>query len=60
MDYHLLSKETQPTLEEMTEAAIKVLSKNENGFFLFVEGRIWNESRYIFFSVNLNPALKIY
>ncbi|GJQ80048.1 hypothetical protein Trydic_g19336 [Trypoxylus dichotomus] len=28
----------EPTLEEMTEAAIKVLSKGENGYFLFVEG----------------------
>ncbi|XP_021960381.1 alkaline phosphatase isoform X2 [Folsomia candida] len=27
-----------PTLEEMTEVAIKILSKNPNGFFLFVEG----------------------
>ncbi|OXA46484.1 Alkaline phosphatase [Folsomia candida] len=27
-----------PTLEEMTEAAIKILGKNPNGFFLFVEG----------------------
>lgn len=29
---------THPTLVEMTEAAIKILSKGENGFFLFVEG----------------------
>lgn len=28
----------EPTLTEMVEAAIKVLKKNENGFFLFVEG----------------------
>ena len=28
----------QPTLEEMTQAAISVLSKNSNGFFLMVEG----------------------
>jgi len=27
-----------PTLQEMTEAAIKILSKNEEGYFLFVEG----------------------
>lgn len=39
LDYHLLAnKDDQPTLEEMTETAIKVLSKNKNGFFLFVEG----------------------
>ncbi|XP_068810535.1 intestinal-type alkaline phosphatase-like [Struthio camelus] len=29
---------TDPTLSEMTEAAIKVLSRNPNGFYLFVEG----------------------
>lgn len=28
----------EPTLTEMVEAAIKVLKKNEKGFFLFVEG----------------------
>lgn len=28
----------EPTLTEMVEAAIKILQKNENGFFLFVEG----------------------
>lgn len=37
--YHLEgSPETEPTLAEMTEAAIKVLQKEKNGFFLFVEG----------------------
>ncbi|XP_046428321.1 membrane-bound alkaline phosphatase-like [Neodiprion virginianus] len=29
---------TEPTLTEMTEAAIKILQKNSNGYFLFVEG----------------------
>ncbi|XP_055846185.1 membrane-bound alkaline phosphatase-like [Episyrphus balteatus] len=28
----------EPSLERMTEAAIKILQKNDNGFFLFVEG----------------------
>ncbi|XP_067634281.1 membrane-bound alkaline phosphatase [Eurosta solidaginis] len=28
----------KPTLTEMTEVAIKMLSKNKNGYFLFVEG----------------------
>ncbi|CAH2095931.1 unnamed protein product [Euphydryas editha] len=37
MDYHLKAN-NQPTLEEMTEVAIKMLSRNENGYFLFVEG----------------------
>ncbi|XP_046484551.1 membrane-bound alkaline phosphatase-like [Neodiprion pinetum] len=37
--YHLESTpETEPTLAEMTEAAIKILRKNDNGYFLFVEG----------------------
>uniref|UniRef100_A0A8C5Q7F1 Alkaline phosphatase n=1 Tax=Leptobrachium leishanense TaxID=445787 RepID=A0A8C5Q7F1_9ANUR len=31
---------TDPSLEEMTEKAIKILSKNKNGFFLFVEDEI--------------------
>ncbi|KAJ8712624.1 hypothetical protein PYW07_005466 [Mythimna separata] len=39
MQYHMESnKETEPTLAEMTEVAIRSLSRNENGFFLFVEG----------------------
>lgn len=43
MLYHLEAKdlgkeETEPTLEEMTEKAIEILSKGKNGFFLFVEG----------------------
>ncbi|XP_041982531.1 membrane-bound alkaline phosphatase-like, partial [Aricia agestis] len=29
---------TEPSLAEMTEVAIKMLDRNENGFFLFVEG----------------------
>lgn len=43
MLYHLEAvdkkvEDIEPTLEEMTRKAIEVLSKNENGFFLFVEG----------------------
>lgn len=30
--------EKEPTLAEMTEGALKVLEKKENGYFLFVEG----------------------
>ncbi|OWR53113.1 alkaline phosphatase [Danaus plexippus plexippus] len=37
MDYHLQAKD-QPTLEEMVEVAIKVLSRSSKGYFLFVEG----------------------
>lgn len=40
MNYYLDRNEnnTEPTLEEMTEKAIELLSRNENGYFLFVEG----------------------
>lgn len=38
MDYHLKSDANQPTLEEMTEVAIAMLSRNPKGYFLFVEG----------------------
>lgn len=31
-------QEIYPTLQEMTEKAIDILSQNENGYFLFVEG----------------------
>lgn len=39
MLYHFEAEEsTEPSLLEMTEKAIEILSKGENGFFLFVEG----------------------
>lgn len=39
MHYNLDRDPTDdPSLEEMTEAAIKVLNKGDQGFFLFVEG----------------------
>lgn len=39
MKYYLdTDKETEPSLAELTEAALKVLSKSEEGYFLFVEG----------------------
>ncbi|XP_075977665.1 membrane-bound alkaline phosphatase-like isoform X2 [Anticarsia gemmatalis] len=37
MEYHLKAQ-NQPTLEEMVEVAIKMLSRSEKGYFLFVEG----------------------
>ncbi|KAJ8722268.1 hypothetical protein PYW08_004670 [Mythimna loreyi] len=37
MEYHLKAQ-NQPTLEEMVEVAIKMLSRSPNGYFLFVEG----------------------
>ncbi|XP_037949996.1 membrane-bound alkaline phosphatase-like [Teleopsis dalmanni] len=38
--YHLETNETttQPTLEEMTRKAIEYLSKNDEGYFIFIEG----------------------
>lgn len=39
MDYNLEADHSkQPNLVEMTEAAIKLLRKEDNGYFLFVEG----------------------
>ncbi|XP_060658113.1 LOW QUALITY PROTEIN: membrane-bound alkaline phosphatase-like [Drosophila nasuta] len=39
MKFHLEADETyQPTLSELTEAAITKLSQNENGYFVFIEG----------------------
>lgn len=47
LDFHLdADHEKQPTLAEMTEAAIKVLSKNENGYFLFVEGGLIDQAHH--------------
>ncbi|XP_069359660.1 membrane-bound alkaline phosphatase-like isoform X2 [Maniola hyperantus] len=37
LDYHLKAN-NQPTLEEMVEVAIKMLSRSSKGYFLFVEG----------------------
>ncbi|XP_026744943.1 membrane-bound alkaline phosphatase-like [Trichoplusia ni] len=39
MQYHLeADSKTEPTLAELTEVAIRSLSRNKKGFFLFVEG----------------------
>lgn len=39
MNYNLLAdKSVEPSLLEMLEAAIEVLSKGDNGYYLFVEG----------------------
>jgi hypothetical protein len=41
MDYHLeANPASQPTLREMTEAALKILNRNPKGYVLFVEGII--------------------
>lgn len=40
MQYELnRNNETDPSLSEMVEVAIKILQKNPKGFFLLVEGR---------------------
>ncbi|XP_034134412.1 membrane-bound alkaline phosphatase isoform X3 [Drosophila guanche] len=39
MNFHMDADATyQPTLSELTEVTIKKLSKNENGYFAFIEG----------------------
>ena len=38
LQYHLNASTNQPTLKEMTVAAIEIMKKNPNGFVLFVEG----------------------
>lgn len=38
MPYHHLTTDTKPSLTEMTGKAIEILSKHEEGYFLFVEG----------------------
>ncbi len=44
----------EPTLSEMTGKAIDILSKDENGFFLFVEGGRYDVD--FFFFANLRTA----
>ncbi|XP_044003952.1 membrane-bound alkaline phosphatase-like [Aphidius gifuensis] len=47
MKFHLeASPNTEPTLTEMTEAAIKILSKNKEGFVLFVEGGLIDHAHH--------------
>ncbi|XP_043269664.1 membrane-bound alkaline phosphatase-like [Venturia canescens] len=59
--YHLEgSPETEPTLAEMTEAAIRVLQKDENGFFLFVEGgRIDHAHHNTFATLALDETVEL-
>lgn len=40
MPYHLEAEEDDPTLSEMTEKAIELLSQNRKGYFLFIEGML--------------------
>ncbi|XP_008186655.1 membrane-bound alkaline phosphatase isoform X2 [Acyrthosiphon pisum] len=47
MKYHLKANATiQPTLAEMTRKAIEILKKEENGFFLFVEGGLIDSAHH--------------
>lgn len=40
LPYHLeRNTETDPSLTEMVDVAIKILKKNPNGFYLLVEGK---------------------
>lgn len=39
MSFAIDEDTSNPSLEEMTRAAIEVLQRDDNGFFLFVEGR---------------------
>jgi alkaline phosphatase len=49
MDYEVERKpESQPSLMEMTEAAIKMLENGKNGYFLLVEG-LWKHDRFPFY-----------
>lgn len=48
MEYHLKADaQVQPTLAEMTKKAIEVLSKEKNGFFLFVEGGLIDKAHHL-------------
>lgn len=39
MEYHMVANpDTEPTLTDMVQAALQVLAKGPNGYFLFVEG----------------------
>lgn len=39
MNYHAMADQTyQPSLAEMTEVALKLLQRNDQGYFIFIEG----------------------
>ena len=49
----------QPSLAEMTEVAIKKLSENPNGFYLFVEaGKIGKNIKLSYFHLFRNAYLR--
>lgn len=48
MKYRLIADAVkQPTLAEMTKKAIEVLSKEKNGYFLFVEGGLIDSAHHL-------------
>jgi len=54
MDYEVdrikVSPAQQPSLAEMTEKAIRLLSRSPNGYFLFVEGTLYmHPARFVLF-----------
>lgn len=46
MHYHLEDVKSEPTLEEMTVAAIQLLQKEANGFVLYVEGALIDKAHH--------------
>nr|XP_027198619.1 alkaline phosphatase-like [Dermatophagoides pteronyssinus] len=49
------SSETEPTITEMTEAAVKILKKNQKGFLLLVEGAKIDKAHHLnqaYYSLN--------
>ncbi|CAH0694833.1 unnamed protein product [Spodoptera exigua] len=61
MQYHMQADPTtEPTLAELTEVAIRSLSRNENGFFLFVEGgRIDHAHHENLVQLSLDEAIEL-
>lgn len=37
---------TDPSLSEMVEVALRILTKNPKGFFLLVEGKEWRRQTF--------------
>ncbi|XP_022822920.1 membrane-bound alkaline phosphatase-like [Spodoptera litura] len=61
MQYHMQADPaTEPTLAELTEVAIRSLSRNQNGFFLFVEGgRIDHAHHENLVQLSLDEAIEL-
>jgi len=53
-------QDTEPTLSEMTAKAIDVLSKNENGYFLFIENQKTDSSHHSNYArINLDETVEV-